>query len=209
MNYAPDPIEFDAECRRLLRDIHTFDVLRSDKSISSHGLEPRTPFLDRTFIQMYMNIPIDLRFHKTSGSQEKYLIRKAFSAERVKNFDGNPLLPDEVLWRKKEAFSDGVSKQTRSLYQIIQEHTDILFNKNEMMDFEYLKDSPELYKYVAQANLSVEENLPTTSEQYYYRKIFESHFRNCGSVIPYFWMPRYVNAKDASARTLAIYSPTT
>ena len=61
MKYAPDCIEFDAECRRLLKDIHAFDVLRSDKSISSHGLEPRTPFLDRTFVQQYMNIPMELR----------------------------------------------------------------------------------------------------------------------------------------------------
>ena len=46
---APDPIAFDQECRRLLNDIHYFDVLRSDRSISSHGLEARTPFLDRFF----------------------------------------------------------------------------------------------------------------------------------------------------------------
>jgi asparagine synthase (glutamine-hydrolysing) len=206
MNYAPDIIEFDSETRRLLKDIHTFDVLRSDKSISSHGLEPRTPFLDRTFVQMYMNIPLNLRCHFTSGNQEKYLIRKAFSSEEMKNLDGNSLLPDEILWRKKEAFSDGVSKHSRSLYEIIQEHTEKIFTKFEMMDFEYLKNSPDTYRKVAQINLSIDYLLPTTSEQYYYRKNFEHYYKNCGDILPYFWMPRYVNATDASARTLDIYN---
>ena len=57
MGSAPDEFEFDKECRRLLKDIHTFDVLRSDKSISSHGLEPRTPFLDREWTEYYLSIP--------------------------------------------------------------------------------------------------------------------------------------------------------
>jgi asparagine synthase (glutamine-hydrolysing) len=81
MNYAPDQIEFDKESRRLLKDIYLFDVLRSDKSISTHGLEPRTPFLDRAWVQFYMTIPSQLRFHKVSGSMEKYLIRNAFSED--------------------------------------------------------------------------------------------------------------------------------
>jgi asparagine synthase (glutamine-hydrolysing) len=47
--------------------------------------------------------------------------------------------------------------------------------------------------------------LPQTAEQYYYRKIFESHYSGMGKILPYFWMPKYVDAKDASARTLDIY----
>jgi asparagine synthase (glutamine-hydrolysing) len=54
MNKCPDDIEFDRETRRLLKDIHSFDVLRSDKCISSHGLEPRTPFLDKTFVNFIL-----------------------------------------------------------------------------------------------------------------------------------------------------------
>ena len=60
---APGSIDFDKECRRLLKDIHAFDVLRSDKSISSNGLEPRTPFLDKNFVQTYLSIPPHLRCH--------------------------------------------------------------------------------------------------------------------------------------------------
>ena len=55
MKYANDPIEFDRECvKRLLKNIYMFDVLRSDKSISSHGLEPRTPFLDRSWVKIFI-----------------------------------------------------------------------------------------------------------------------------------------------------------
>jgi asparagine synthase (glutamine-hydrolysing) len=61
---APNPLEFDRECKRLLKDIHYFDVLRSDRSISSHGLEARTPFLDRGFVQSYLSIPDVLRDHR-------------------------------------------------------------------------------------------------------------------------------------------------
>ena len=64
MNMCPDDIEFDKETRRLLKDIHMFDVLRSDKSISSHGLEPRTPFLDKNFVNLILSIPPYFRNHK-------------------------------------------------------------------------------------------------------------------------------------------------
>ena len=68
---APDSIDFDKECRRLLKDINYFDVLRSDRSISSHGLEARTPYLDRYFVEYYLSIncsildvTLNLRFLK-------------------------------------------------------------------------------------------------------------------------------------------------
>lgn len=185
MHAAPDAIEFDKECRRLLKDIHAFDVLRSDKCISSHGLEPRTPFLDRTWVQQYFSIHPSLRFHKGNNQCEKFLLRSAFSEENYLDSNGSALLPKCVLWRTKEAFSDGVSKTTRSLYEIIQENvTSNFFTFNEKYD----------------------HNDPDTEEKKYYREIFESSYRGLGNVVPYFWMPRYVEAKDASARTLQIYN---
>jgi asparagine synthase (glutamine-hydrolysing) len=51
--------------------------------------------------------------------------------------------------------------------------------------------------------------VPKTTEQYYYRKLFETYYPGKGQLVPYFWMPRYVNAKDASARTLEIYNTET
>jgi asparagine synthase (glutamine-hydrolysing) len=209
MNYAPDQIEFDKESRRLLKDIYLFDVLRSDKSISTHGLEPRTPFLDRAWVQFYMTIPSQLRFHKVSGSMEKYLIRNAFSEDEYENNMGKPLLPKEVLFRRKEAFSDGVSKTSRSLYQIIQEYCDDKFLQDDLPNYSYISQRLDMYEQVARCNKNMigvgDHLLPQTSEQYYYRKIFESHYSGMGKLLPYFWMPKYLDAKDASARTLDIY----
>jgi asparagine synthase (glutamine-hydrolysing) len=209
MNYAPDNIDFDKETRRLLNDIYMFDVQRSDKSISSHGLEPRTPFLDRSWVQYYLSIPVEIRNHKINDKIEKYLIRTAFSADFYKNSRGNQLLPDKVLWRKKEAFSDGVSQYTRSLFEIIQEHCNKLFIENELVEYSYIKQSPEMYQHLAILLFSDSNKyvhlLPKTAEQFYYRKIFESYYKDTSNLLPYFWMPKYVNATDASARTLSIY----
>jgi asparagine synthase (glutamine-hydrolysing) len=185
MHAAPDAIEFDKECRRLLKDIHAFDVLRSDKCISSHGLEPRTPFLDRTWVQQYLSIHPSLRFHPGNKQCEKFLLRTAFSENNYLDSNGSALLPSCVLWRTKEAFSDGVSKTTRSLYEIIQENVS---NNPSSLNEKYAHNSPD------------------TEEKKYYRGIFESAYPGLGGILPYFWMPRYVEAKDASARTLKIYN---
>jgi len=178
MKSCPDSIEFDKESRRLLKDIHLFDVLRSDKSISSHGLEPRTPFLDRNFVNYYLSIPPYARNYTNFGHCEKYLIRKSFSSPIFETITGNQILPDEILWRKKEAFSDGVTGHGRSLFQILQEF------------------------------ISTELNLPANieTEKLYYRTIFEKHYPNMSYILPYFWMPKYTTATDPSARTLAVYN---
>ncbi len=177
-NKTPSAIEFDCECKRLLSNIHYFDVLRSDRCISTHGLEPRTPFLDRSLVQFYLSIPNDLRFHRLQNQPEKFLMRGAIE------FMNKTLLPPEVLYRTKEAFSDGVSGVERSWYQIIQEKVE----KITIIDIE-----------------SITHNKPTTDEQVYYRTLFEEHFGGCGEIVPYFWMPRYTKATDPSARTLEEY----
>lgn len=182
---CPDSIEFDKECKRLMTNIHSYDVLRSDKSISSNGLEARTPFLDRYFVQYYLSIHPNIRNHNYLGKCEKFLVRNAFSKV---NFEGKPLMPTEVLWRTKEAFSDGVSKQTRSWYEIIQEHIASLDEENIFFTSHYYW------------------NKPTTKEQQYYRHVFEKYYEGRSNVIKYFWMPKYVDAHDSSARTLKIYN---
>jgi asparagine synthase (glutamine-hydrolysing) len=193
MGYAPDSLEFDKECRRLLNDIYMFDVLRSDKSISSHGLEPRTPFLDREWVQYYLTIPYELRFHKNGNRVEKCILRDAFDTPYFSNMNGSSLLPDDVLWRKKEAFSDGVSKHSRSLHTIMFEHAlHELMKKTE----DITTTIPTSYG---------EHLLPNTPEQLWYRSIFEEHYSGHGKIVPYFWMPKYVKSTDSSARTLAEY----
>jgi asparagine synthase (glutamine-hydrolysing) len=173
MSKCPDNIEFDGESVRLLNDIYLFDVLRSDKSISSHGLEPRTPFLDKHFVNTYLSIPVQHRRHQTI---EKFMLREAIS--------GTHLLPDEIVWRKKEAFSDGVSNHGRSLFQIIQEYV-----KNHYENLGIDTSSIELIEI----------------EKKYYLDIFKSHFKFQEHILPYYWMPKYTNATDPSARTLEHY----
>ena len=163
----------------MIENIHHFDVLRSDRCISTHGLEPRTPFLDKGFVQTYLSIPADVRFTSTRDKQEKYLLRRAID-------DVWPtLLPKSVLWRQKEAFSDGVSSNTKPWFEIINEN---------------LSDSDECY------HGDTEHNPPLTMEQRHYRAIFSRLYPDREGIIPYFWMPRFVDASDCSARTLEIYT---
>jgi asparagine synthase (glutamine-hydrolysing) len=178
MQSAPNHLEFDRECKRLLSDIHNFDVLRSDRSISTNGLEPRTPFLDREFVETYLSIPSTMRY-TTNKKQEKYLFRTAFDRD---------YLPKEILWRRKEAFSDGVSSLNRSWYQIIEERV----------------SNQTIIKY--DMNIQYDHNSPQTLEQLYYRTIYENYYPNLGYLIPYFWMPKYIDATDSSARTLDVYN---
>ena len=188
MTKAPNTVEFDHECKRLLKDIHAFDVTRCDKSISSNGLEPRTPFLDRAFTQYFLSIPANIR--ELGGLSEcfdkyrlceKYLLRAAFDPTFC---DNDVYLPENILWRTKEAFSDGVSSQKESAFEVLQNHIN-------NMNLNYSTYS---------------HNTPESNEQKYYRHIFEEHFPNQGHIIPYFWMPRFVEASDPSARTLRVYT---
>jgi len=195
---APNAYEFDRECKRLLQDIHMYDVLRSDRCISSHGLEPRTPFLDRKWVEFYLSIDRNLRFNSTKDNCEKYLIRKSFS-ELEKD-----LLPTEILWRTKEAFSDGVSSLTKSWFQIIQDKISLKFNKayyNEQHNLKFILNSI-IKKYQDDNDCYTK---PITYEQAYYRYIYNLNYSSTDHLIPYFWMPKYVDANDSSARTLKIY----
>jgi asparagine synthase (glutamine-hydrolysing) len=187
MNKCPDDIEFDKETRRLLKDIHIFDVLRCDKSISSNGLEPRTAFLDRNFVNTILSINPYFRNHKNFDKSEKYLLRNSFKKAFYTDCLGRQLLPDEILWRRKEAFSDGVSSHGRSLFTVLQEFIAKHYDEDEpLANNEFYKPCIEL-------------------EKKYYKEIFDREFPNCAHILPYFWMPKYTNASDPSARTLDVY----
>jgi asparagine synthase (glutamine-hydrolysing) len=184
---CPSDIEFDYECKRLLSNLQYYDVLRSDRCISCHGLEPRTPFLDKTFVHEYLSLPISIRNHNNNNNNnnniEKYLLRQSV------NIMDPSLLPKDVLWRTKEAFSDGVSSQENSWYTIIQSKLDDKYTNEEFIQ--------KCSQYTI--------NPPTTKEQLYYREVFESYYPNQGHVIPAYWMPRYCDVTDSSARQLDVY----
>ena len=188
---APDSIAFDKECRKLLANIHFFDVLRSDRSISSHGLEARTPFLDRKFVQYYLSINPNLRHHASQNKPEKYIIREAI------DMYSPGLLPSDVLWRTKEAFSDGVSGEKKAWFEVIQDHIKEKVYSHMIDDEGKIIKDMNPYYY----------NKPETLEQLYYRDLFYENFKNnCSKkCLPYFWMPNFVEATDASARTLQVY----
>ena len=182
---APTSKDFKDECIRLLKEINYYDALRSDRSLSSNfSLETRTPFLDTDFVNYYMSIKSELKMYKNNSNIiEKNLLRTAF--------DDDNLLPKEVLWRRKEAFSDGCSSKERSWHKVIQEFVD-----KQITDEEYEENKN---KYSC--------NCPDLKESYYYRKIFESYYPEKGNLIPHFWMPKWCGEnKDPSARELNNYN---
>lgn len=180
---APSPDEAHEESKRLLGDLYLYDNLRADRTTAAHGLELRVPFLDKAFTSLYLSLPKDI-VQPTKGI-EKYLLRASFDGQL------KDLLPDEVLWRAKEAFSDGVSSLSEPWHVSLQRYAESHINDKEL----------------ANAATTYPHNTPQTKEAYFYRKIFESKFKGQGDLIPYFWLPKWMgeNVKDPSARTLAHY----
>ena len=108
---APTPQEADTESRRLLQDIYLYDNLRADRTTAAHGLELCVPFLDKSFTSYYLSLPAEDR--QPRDGIEKYFLRQCFS--------DTGLIPDAVLWRPKEGFSDGICPKKMSWFQHLQE----------------------------------------------------------------------------------------
>ena len=172
MRAAPNDATFEVETDRLLREIHQYDVLRSERSMASHGLESRSPFLDRQFVATARAIPTSV-LRPSDSYMEKSCLRMAFEG----------LLPEAILWRRKEAFSDGISRAENSWFHLAADKG---------------RDIP--------IDPSWTVNTPLTPEAVWYRHLFHQAYPVCASVIPAMWMPRFVNATDPSARTLELYN---
>lgn len=143
---APDAREFHAETIRKLDQLHKFDCLRANKSMAAWGIEARVPFLDPEFLDVAMGF--DAADKMTGpGRMEKWALRKAFEG----------LLPDTILWRQKEQFSDGVG------YGWIDALRDLA--GREVSDDELARAA---YRFPA--------NTPRTKEAFLYRSIWETHF---------------------------------
>ena len=108
---APTAADGDAEAHRRLHDLYLYDNLRIDRTTAAHGLEVRVPYLDKFFTSYYLSIPPEKRLPQ--DGIEKHLLRSAFA--------DTGLLPDEILWRPKEFFSDGLASTKRSWFQVLQE----------------------------------------------------------------------------------------
>ncbi|HUX36590.1 MAG TPA: asparagine synthase B [Rectinemataceae bacterium] len=158
---APNPTEFHEELVRKLELLHLYDCLRANKAMTAWGVEARVPFLDPEFLDVAMDIdPLHKMIRKASpgepprsGRMEKYILRKAF--------DG--WLPDEILWRQKEQFSDGVGY---SWIDSIKAHAERDISDSVM----------------ANARHRFPLKTPLTKEAYWFRSIYEEHFPNASAV---------------------------
>jgi asparagine synthase (glutamine-hydrolysing) len=191
MRAAPDDAAFETETTRLLTEIHRYDVLRSERSMAAHGLESRSPFLDRQFVSVARSLPTALLRPSASTSAsaedriEKVVLREAFA--------GTGLLPDEILWRRKEAFSDGISRAENSWFELAKAAGEIA------VEGDWISNAAATYRV----------NQPKTAEAFWYRTLFHQWYplEAAEAATPAMWMPRFVKgATDPSARTLSLYS---
>ncbi len=185
MRAAPDDAAFEAETDRLLREIHRYDVLRSERSMAAHGLESRSPFLDRQFVSVARGLPTDA-LRPTARILEKTILRTAFA--------DTGLLPERVLWRRKEAFSDGISRAERSWFEMARAEGERRAGSSSSW-----KRAAEMYTV----------NPPPTAEALWYRQLFHESYPDAAAqaAAPAMWMPRFVaGATDPSARTLNLYN---
>ena len=170
--YASDNDKFREANENMLNNIQYFDILRSDKSISGAGLEARVPFGDKEFIEYVMSI--DSKYKRFGENKiEKYLFRKAFE----------DILPKNIAWRSKTAFSDGVGGESNHWFEILKSYMDGKYNEKEYLD--------KIKKY--------DHNRPYDKESLYYREIFEKYYPNRDKLIPYFWKQPFMNMEDPSA----------
>ena len=183
-HYAPSAIACREDAIRLVKNVHAFDGLRADRVAATYGLEVRLPFSQIDLIDYVFSLPAELT--TPMNGLEKSLLRNAFKDMKI--------IPESILIRTKNAFSDAVSLKERSWYQIIQEYIDLKVSDEE---FQTRKDK---FKYYS----------PFTKESYYYRKKFVEYIGESeekAKTIPYFWMPKWSDAEtcDPSARTLKVY----
>jgi asparagine synthase (glutamine-hydrolysing) len=143
---APDARAFHEETVRKVEKLHLYDCLRANKSMAAWGVEARVPFLDLEFLDTAMSLDPAARMPGPERP-EKAILREA----------GAGLLPDEILWRQKEQFSDGVGY---GWIDALKAHAE-----REVSDTE-LAEAPARFPL----------HPPATKEAYLYRRLFERHF---------------------------------
>lgn len=179
-DFAPNPMEFQKESQKRIKELYMYDVLRADRCISAHALEGRVPFADIDFVNYVMSINPSKKMNVYNKG--KYLLRKAFEEDNY--------LPRDLLYREKAAFSDAVG---HSLVDYLKEFAE---NKYTSADLILAK---EKYNYCT----------PFTKEALLYRDIFEKYYSGNAKWIKDFWMPNKswngCNVNDPSARVLSNY----
>jgi asparagine synthase (glutamine-hydrolysing) len=183
---APNAREFHEETVRKLEQLHWYDCLRANKSMAAWGVEARVPFLDLEFLDLAMRVDPAAKMCG-GGKMEKHILREAFAGE----------LPDEILWRQKEQFSDGVG------YGWIAALRDTAAER--------VSDAQ-----LAEAAFRFPHNPPTTKEGYFYRSIFDEHYPGdaaaklvpggpsiaCSTPTAIRWHPSFAGNADPSGRAV-------
>lgn len=173
MKQAPCPLEFEEETLDLVRNAHYFSILTIERVAAAHRLQLFLPFADKAFTDFYLRIPTQLRMPKTNYNIEKFLIRRAFVTS----------LPPQILWRKREQMSDGISSHDNSWHKSIRSYC------------EQRVGGRPIYP-----------NSVVTKEAAYYLHTFENifpSFSSLGNIVPYVWMPKWHgDVYDPSAREL-------
>ena len=189
---APDADELHKETVNKVKKLHMYDCLRANKSMMGWGVEARVPFLDREFLEYAMSLNPEVKM--CPGDKiEKNCLRSAFDTK------DNPYLPDEILWRQKEQFSDGVGYSWIDALKATAE-----------------KSVSDLQMKFA-ANRFPDEP-PTTKEEYMYREIFSHHFPSpsakktvpiqgksiaCSTEAAMKWDASFQNMADPSGRAVS------
>ena len=149
---APNKEEFQKELIDKMSKLHKYDCLRAHKSCMANTIEIRVPFLDKDFIDYVMNIDPEYKMIKKENKNiEKYILREAFD---------NNYLPEEILWRQKDQFSDAVSSKEENWIDSLKNYAESLVSDKE---FKNRKKKFPL-------------NTPISKEHYLYRKIFEEFY---------------------------------
>lgn len=179
-DFAPNAEEFQKEAAKRMRELHYYDVLRADRCLAANSLEARVPFGDLDFVRYVMRV--DPARKMNIYGKGKYLLRKAFEKDN--------LIPEEILWREKAAFSDAVG---HSMVDDLKEYAESLYTDEEF------EEKRKAYDYAT----------PFTKESLLYREIFEKYYKGQARMIPDFWMPNKewegCNVNDPSARVLSNY----
>lgn len=184
---APDARSFHEETVRKLSKLHLYDCLRANKSLSAWGVEGRVPFLDKEFLDVAMRINPEAKMCP-GKTIEKKIVREAFA----------DMLPDEVAWRQKEQFSDGVGY---SWIDTLKEIT------SKAVSDEQMEHAAERFPI----------NPPRNKEEYFYRSIFSEHFPSdsaarsvpsvpsvaCSTAEALAWDEKFKNMNDPSGRAVA------
>ena len=189
---APDAREFHEELVRKLDALHHYDCLRANKSMMAWGVEPRVPFLDRAFLDVAMRMDATRKMVRKGGDgpqrMEKGVLRAAFEGA----------LPDQILWRQKEQFSDGVGY---GWIDGLKAHAQALVSDREL----------------AAADRRFPVNPPQTKDAYWYRSVFERFYPGpaaaetvpggksiaCSSPAAIAWDAAFAGAADPSGRAVA------